>query len=420
MNSSDFEVYSGLDNIGKEYIAKCLDISKISEQFIKSIADNIFIIKSTLNLMKPELENIEEKEKLKEINSYIEVIKDKAGEILRVAKETRIKLLHISQIKFSSKTDLRTREKHAMTYKNFHKIMLELVDNFLRDIVDIIFNSISDIQKLITTKSSVDDFRTWHAVMFRNLKESLRYLKVAINNSNVIKKHVEDYRKNLINQIKTYQILDEVKRIRPISLMRSSGRVKVEDLKSGSIYSHSLFTKDSKLVRQPYDPITEGDLKELREKNYKYLYKHNNLDKNLKPSDYHIVVVDDDKTFTDLVSEQLKDLQFNVDVYNNAEKALEEIITTVPDIVLLDIRMPGINGITFLKSIYDPKNKGIDITIPVIMSTVIADERLIRECIKLGAYDYIVKPFSIDDLLVKITAYLHIKSQNLENVNNNE
>jgi DNA-binding response OmpR family regulator len=54
------------------------------------------------------------------------------------------------------------------------------------------------------------------------------------------------------------------------------------------------------------------------------------------------------------------------------------------------------------------------------MSTVIADERLIRECIKLGAYDYIVKPFSIDDLLVKITAYLHIKSQNLENVNNNE
>jgi CheY-like chemotaxis protein len=417
MNSSEYGVYAGLDNIGKEYIAKCLGISKISEHFIKSIADNIFIIKSTLNIMKPELEFFEDKEKLKEINSYIQVIKDKAGDILRIAKETRIKLLHISQIKFSSKTDLSTREKHTATYKNFHKTMMDLIDNFLRDIVDMIFNSIKEVQKLTTIKSTKEDFYKWHAIMFRNLKESLRYLKVAITNSNVIKKHVDEYRKNLINQIKVHQILDEVKRVRPIALMRSSGRVKVDELTPGSIFSHSLFTDDSTLVKQAYDPFTEADIKELKASNVQYLYKHNNLDKNLKPSDYHIAVVDDDKAFTDLVSEQLEDLQFNVDVYNNAEKALREIVTSVPDIVLLDIRMPGVNGLNFLKAIYNPKNKDIKITIPVIMSTVIADERLIRECIKLGAYDYIVKPFSIEDLLVKITAYLHIKSQNLEDAN---
>ncbi len=417
MNSSEYGVYAGLDNIGKEYIAKCLGISKISEQFIKSTADNIFIIKSTLNIMKPELEFFEDKEKLKEINSYIQVIKDKAGDILRIAKETRIKLLHISQIKFSSKTDLSTREKHTATYKNFYNTMMDLIDNFLRDIVDMIFNSIKEVQKLTTIKSTKEDFYKWHVIMFRNLKESLRYLKVAITNSNVIKKHVDEYRKNLINQIKVHQILDEVKRVRPIALMRSAGRVKVDELTPGSIFSHSLFTDDSTLVKQAYDPFTEANIKELKASNVQYLYKHNNLDKNLKPSDYHIAVVDDDKAFTDLVSEQLEDLQFNVDVYNNAEKALREIVTSVPDIVLLDIRMPGVNGLNFLKAIYNPKNKDIKITIPVIMSTVIADERLIRECIKLGAYDYIVKPFSIEDLLVKITTYLHIKSQNLEDAN---
>lgn len=71
--------------------------------------------------------------------------------------------------------------------------------------------------------------------------------------------------------------------------------------------------------------------------------------------------------------------------------------------------MPGVNGITFLKALYNQENEEVKIKVPVIMTTALVNEKLIRECLNLGAFDYIVKPISIDDLLVKITSYLHLK-----------
>ncbi|MDD5437396.1 MAG: response regulator, partial [Candidatus Omnitrophica bacterium] len=61
--------------------------------------------------------------------------------------------------------------------------------------------------------------------------------------------------------------------------------------------------------------------------------------------------------------------------------------------VLLDIIMPDIDGIQVLKTI-----KEIDASIPVIMITAVKDIESGRECLKLGAYDYITKPFSLDYL----------------------
>ncbi len=410
MGLSEYEAYTGLDEIGKEYIGKCVRITYVTNTFIQQIADSIFVIKSTLNLIKPELEEVtKDEKKQKEVNAYIGVIKDKTTQILRISRETKIKLLKISNIKFSSKTDEDTKEKHTITYKNFHATMLGLVENFLRDIVEQLYDALKEYHRLISSNASYENLLKWHAVLFRDLKESLRFLKIAVSNNNVITNHIEEYRKNLINQIKTYQILDEAKKIRPISLMRTHGRVKVDDLTIGDIFGHSLYTEDSTLVKEAYDPFSAQDITELKGKNIQKLYKHNNLDKHLNPSDYHIAVVDDDKAFTNLIGEQLRDLQFKVDIYNNGEKALKDISTTIPDLILLDIRMPSINGIAFLKALYNQEDEKVKIKIPVIMTTALVNEKLIRECLNLGAFDYIVKPISIDDLLVKITSYLHLK-----------
>lgn len=410
MGLSEYEAYTGLDEVGKEYISKCIRITHIANSFIQKIADSIFVIKSTLNLIKPELEEITKNEKKeKEVNAYIASIKDKTNQILRISRESKIKLLKISNIKFSSKTDENTKEKHTITYKNFHATMLGLVENFLKEVVEELYDGVKGYHRLISSNASYEDLIKWHAVLFRGLKESLRFLKIAVSNNNVITNHIDEYRKNLINQIKTYQILDEAKKIRPISLMRTRGRIKVDELMIGDIFSNSLYTEDSTLIKEAYDPFSAEDITKLKEKNIQTLYKHNNLDKHLNPSDYHIAVVDDDKTFTDLIAEQLKDLQFKVDTYNNGEKALEEIITTIPDLILLDIRMPGVNGIDFLKALHKQKKEDIKIKIPVIMTTALINEKLIRECLNLGALDYIVKPISVDDLLVKITSYLHLK-----------
>lgn len=60
-----------------------------------------------------------------------------------------------------------------------------------------------------------------------------------------------------------------------------------------------------------------------------------------------------------------------------------------PDIVLLDVKMPGMDGIETLKRL-----KKLDEKIGVIMITGLADEKLGQKCMELGAYDYIVKPFN--------------------------
>src|SRR3989442_1672903 len=71
----------------------------------------------------------------------------------------------------------------------------------------------------------------------------------------------------------------------------------------------------------------------------------------------------------------------------NATQAIERIRVARPDLVFLDINMPGLNGLRALRLI-----KQIDTTIPVLMVTANADNALAAEAIKLGAFSYIPKP----------------------------
>ena len=84
---------------------------------------------------------------------------------------------------------------------------------------------------------------------------------------------------------------------------------------------------------------------------------------------------------------------YEVDTALNGAEALAKVKEKKPDIVLLDIMMPGIGGIDTLKEI-----KKIDPRIAVIMVTAVIDEELANRAVKLGAFDYITKPIDIDYL----------------------
>lgn len=408
----EFGETSVIDEMGKEYIAKCVGIQNVMENLISSVANSIFIAKSTLNLIKPEIEVIyDDSITSREILTYIDILKDNAGDIERAGKEAKIKLQKTSHMSLGVKGDPEVKEKHIETFNSFYRTMEDIIENLIGSSIDNLFDELKRIHPMISKKEPVNTLLKWHASVFRSLSDALRLLRVATKRTMAIKKHVEEYRKNLINNIKTQHILDEVKKTRPISLMRVGGKIKTDELSAGNIFSHSLYTDDSKLIKEAYDPFTEKEIISLKNNNINFLYKHNNIDKHLNPSDYHIAIVDDDKAFTDLVCEQLEDINFKTEVYNDAEKAIKEVVTTVPDLILLDIKMPGLNGIDFLKSIYDQEKNNLKIVIPVIMATSWANEKLIKECLNLGAYDFIVKPFSTDDLLVKITSYLNLKKQ---------
>lgn len=119
-----------------------------------------------------------------------------------------------------------------------------------------------------------------------------------------------------------------------------------------------------------------------------------------------ILIVDDDRGVCKMLRRTLM-FEGNYDVFlaHDGETALKQVGEVKPHIVLLDIKMPGMGGIEILKKIKETHPET-----GVVMITGVEDEALARIALSLGAYDYLVKPFSIaylkNVILIKIVDML--------------
>jgi DNA-binding NtrC family response regulator len=130
---------------------------------------------------------------------------------------------------------------------------------------------------------------------------------------------------------------------------------------------------------------------------------------NKKNDKQQALIVDDEAVIRKGISRALRNRGIATESAESAKKALELMREHHFDLVLLDIRMPDIDGITLLKQIRSryPETNVIMITgYPAIDSAV--------DCIKLGAVDYLVKPFRISDLEKSLENIVPIKSGNPE------
>lgn len=125
-----------------------------------------------------------------------------------------------------------------------------------------------------------------------------------------------------------------------------------------------------------------------------------------------ILVVDDEPDIRSLVKEILEDEGFNVSVAENATKAREEVESSTPELILLDIWMPDIDGITLLKEWKEKDN----ITVPIIMMSGHGNVETAVEATRHGAYDFIEKPLSISKLLLTIKHAFETSSLQKENL----
>ena len=126
----------------------------------------------------------------------------------------------------------------------------------------------------------------------------------------------------------------------------------------------------------------------------------------------HILVVDDEPDIRSLVKEILEDEGFHVSVAENGEQSRQAWRTRRPDLVLLDIWMPDIDGITLLKEWTE--DGGMDI--PVIMMSGHGNVETAVEATRLGAYDFIEKPLSLAKLLLAVRRALESVSLQRENI----
>jgi len=108
---------------------------------------------------------------------------------------------------------------------------------------------------------------------------------------------------------------------------------------------------------------------------------------------HKILVVDDEHDVCDFVKNFFEERGYSVLTALDGEAALEIIKKEKPELVLLDIKMKGMDGIAVLKHIKD-----IDKDVKVVMVTALEDPAKVDEACRLGACDYITKPLVLDHL----------------------
>lgn len=114
-----------------------------------------------------------------------------------------------------------------------------------------------------------------------------------------------------------------------------------------------------------------------------------------------ILVVDDEKNIQELIGYNLEVNGFKAEIACSGEEALEKIQNTVPDAVILDLMLPGIDGLEVCRQI---RTNSSTKDIPVIMLTAKSDEFDKVLGLELGADDYITKPFSTRELMARVKA----------------
>lgn len=130
-----------------------------------------------------------------------------------------------------------------------------------------------------------------------------------------------------------------------------------------------------------------------------------------------ILVVDDNEMNRDMLSRRLGRRGFDVATAADGQEALEALDQQPFDLVLLDIMMPGIDGMEVLRRVRETRSAS---ELPIIMATAKTESEDVVEALKLGANDYVTKPLDFPVVLARVSTQLSLKQANEELARANE
>lgn len=122
-----------------------------------------------------------------------------------------------------------------------------------------------------------------------------------------------------------------------------------------------------------------------------------------------VLVVDDEEGIRQALTRFLTRVGYRVTAAGNAKEALERVASDHPQAMLCDIRMPETSGVQLL-----PKVLAQDPDLAIIMLTAIDEPRTAIECLKLGAYDYLIKPVDLEELELSLQHALRQRQLELD------
>jgi len=116
----------------------------------------------------------------------------------------------------------------------------------------------------------------------------------------------------------------------------------------------------------------------------------------MKPMSTRVLVIDDDKSLTDLLISSLDSTQYEVIATNSGKEGIEAALTQFPDIIVLDLVLPGVEGWQIGKAIRDFSK------VPILVLSAFDKPGMVALALDGGADDYLIKPVSIDVLVAQL------------------
>ncbi|MBY5284095.1 hybrid sensor histidine kinase/response regulator [Aphanizomenon flos-aquae CCAP 1446/1C] len=118
-----------------------------------------------------------------------------------------------------------------------------------------------------------------------------------------------------------------------------------------------------------------------------------------------VLIVDDTPSNLEVISDTLSDAGFDVAIAISGDRALQQVERYLPDLILLDVMMPGIDGFETCRRL---KANDRSCHIPIIFMTALSDSESKVKALELGAVDYIVKPFYEKEVLARVSTHLQL------------
>lgn len=121
-----------------------------------------------------------------------------------------------------------------------------------------------------------------------------------------------------------------------------------------------------------------------------------------------ILVVEDEFSLADIIATKLRNKKYDVDIALDGEDGLDKALSSIYDLIILDIMLPKISGIDILKEIRD---NNIDTKVIMLTAKSSLDDKL--SGFENGANDYITKPFHIEELIARVNVWLRNNENNI-------
>lgn len=121
-----------------------------------------------------------------------------------------------------------------------------------------------------------------------------------------------------------------------------------------------------------------------------------------------ILIIEDEFKIADVIASRLKKEQYVVDVFGDGEEGLDNALTNIYDLIILDVMLPKINGFKILEKIREEK---IDSKVIILTAKSMIEDKLTG--FNNGANDYLTKPFHIEELVARVNTQLRINNNQI-------